>query len=349
MLHILSFTLSFSHHAKADLMGKLIPIDLNVLRELDPKPNPLVAWGSAAIFMGLLKGSPGSRVTFEGLENLPQRPVIIAMNHTQFYDFLPLRAPLLFRGRRFSSWVKARAFREERVKRFLLSTGNIPLCSRGYILASDFYSLFTRRPTEDEYRAMRRHLDHGELLPEGDVFSRLEHTPRAILGRPFSPPEESWRGAMRETYYELMTAAIDHARRCVERGDHIHIYPQGTIAARLISGKIGIIQTAIALDLPILPVGVSGCREAFYKGTPMVRPNSHMIVRFGATPYSVPREEFPPNFRPFHPDDEPLYRDRLQRHVDIIMEQLNLLLEPDYQWGPDRQSEDAKQGVDRFF
>lgn len=331
------------------MVSKKSPIDLNVLRDLDPLADPMWAWGAASIWMGMYKPTPGVRVVYENLEALPQRPVIIAMNHTQFYDFLPLRSPLLFRGKQFVSWVKARAYRNPYAANFLMRTGNIPICSKGYILASDFYALFERAPTEEEYRAMRANLDRQEPFPQDEVFDILQHRKRDILARPFDPKKETWREAMRNISYEFMLITLDKTRQCVDRGQHVHVYPQGTIDARLIPGKTGIIQTALALDLPILPVGVSGCTDGFYKNTPWPMPHTTFTVRFGDTPYVVPRDEFPPSYRPFHPDDEAPYKDRLQRHVDVIMNQLNALLDPECQWADDLHPSHAKTGVDRFF
>ncbi len=325
------------------------PIDLDIMEGLNPIANPLWAWGAATIAMGIFKFSPGTTVEFHNQEGLPDHPVIIAMNHTQFYDFLPLRAPLLFQGKRFVSWVKARAYRNPYASGFLMRTGNIPISSKGYIVASDFYALFKRAPTDEEYESLSAHLKSGEPFPENAIFDRLQYETREILGRVFDPEHETWREAIREIFYEFMTITIEKTRRCVDRGDHVHVYPQGTISPRLISGKTGIIQTAIALGLPILPVGVSGCREAFIGGTPLARKKSKFIVRFGTELYHVPREEFPRDYRPFHPDDETEHQERLQFHVDRVMERLNELVEPHYQWADESELEEVKKGVERFF
>ena len=327
------------------------PIDLEIMNAFDPIARPIWAWGAASIAMGIFKTSPGTTIAFHNLEALPKdRPVIVAMNHTQFYDFLPLRAPLLFRGHRFVSWVKARAYRSSKASGFLMRTGNIPISSKGYIVASDFYDLFQRAPTDEEYEHLRLHLNYNQPFPEKDaIFEKLQFEPREILGRHFNPSRETWRQAIREIFYEFMTLTVEKTRRCVERGDHVHIYPRGTIAPRLIPGKTGIIQTALALDLPILAVGVSGCREAYYKGTPLTYPNSRFVVRFGDELYHVPRNEFPDDYRPFHPDDEMAHRAKLQRHVDVIMDRINALVEPEYQWADDDALAEVKRGVERFF
>jgi len=70
-------------------------------------------------------------------------------------------------------------------------------------------------------------------------------------------------------------------------------------------------------------------------------------VRFGNM-HMVPREEFPEDFRPFHPVDEQRQRPKLMAYTQTIMQDLNAQLEPSYQWADDMQS-DAKIGVNRFF
>lgn len=324
------------------------PVDLKSLRAMNPIPNRRWTIPSAGIGVALYKLVPGAQVIVENPEALPQRPAIIAMNHTHFYDWMPLRAPLLFKGQEFISWVKARAYKDAFVSEFLQHVGCIPVCSRGYVIACDFFDVQKRPPTEDEYRALRDHIDKDTELPEGRVFDSIRTTRRDILGRPFDPDAESWASAVRQTYYELMMITIDKTKRNVERGDHVHIYPQGSIAKNLIPGKIGIIQAALALDLPIIAAGMSGCRESYAHNFPVPMPGQKVTIRFSDTPYVIPRDEFPPNYRPFHPEDEKAHRDKLQRHVDVLMEQLNALLEPEYQWAEDMQS-DAKTGVMRFF
>lgn len=327
-------------------MGK--HIDFEALNNTESIADTRWAASAAGAAVALFRASPGFELTIENLEGLPDRPVIVAMNHTHFYDFLPLRAPTFFMNRTFVSWVKARAYKDPRVGLFLSKTGNVPICSRGYIIASDFYELFERRPTEDEYRVLREHVDHGSPLPDEELYERIQETSRNMLGWAFNPTAQSYRQAVRAVFYELMQISLRKTRRAVNRGDHVHVYPQGSIAQRLIPGKVGIVHAALALGLPILPVGVAGCRDGFHGKTPLPVPGQKMSVRFGDELYTVPRDEFPDDFRPYHPDDEQRVRAQLEYHTQLIMERINELLPPDHQWAPDMQS-DAKRGVARFF
>ena len=324
------------------------PIDLPALQQLDARAEDLWAYGSAFISNTLYFVSPGAQVQYEGLEGLPDSPVIVATNHTQFYDFLPLRAPLLFRGYSFVSWVKARAYRSMRTAKYLSKVGCVPICSRGYILAGDFFATLERRPTEEEYRRLRDHVDRGVALPKEEPYLTLQNKARPILGWAFDPAALSYAKAVRELFYQMMTLTIEKTQQGVDRGDHVHIYPQGSIAQRLIPGKTGVIEAALALNLPILAVGINGCRDSFWGKTPLIVPQKKTVVRFDHLLTHVDRGDFPPDYRPFHPDDTDACRPTLQRYTDQVMERLNTLLDPDHQWAEDRQS-DAKSGVARFF
>ncbi|MEC9442761.1 MAG: 1-acyl-sn-glycerol-3-phosphate acyltransferase [Myxococcota bacterium] len=323
--------------------------DLKTLAAVDSSCKPNWGRGASDISRLMFWLSPGSSVEIENLDALPREPVIVAMNHTHFYDFLPLRAPLYSKGRHFVSWVKARAYKDPIAGKLLHNTGNVPICSRGYVIAADYFAVFGERMTNDQYRAVRDHVDHGKDLPTDDPrLERLATEGRDILGWSFNPSTHSYGQAIRMIFYDLMQLSLQKTAESVSRGEHVHIYPQGSIAARLIPGKIGTVEAALALGLPILPVGVSGCRETFIGGSPVPAPGQKIIVRYGKRLHSIPREEFPKNYRPFHPDDQAPQREKLEHYTRKIMEDLNELLEPDYQWASDLQS-DAKTGVTRFF
>ena len=323
--------------------------DLRLLKDYDSVPKTFWTTTAAGIALGLWKGSPHFELIMEGAEHLPRdEPVIVAMNHTHFFDFLPLRAPLYFDGQKFCSWVKARAYKSAASSFWLRRVGTIPLCSKGYVIVADYVACFGERPSDETYRILRDHVDAHTPLPEGEPFETIAHRRRDILGWHFDPDARSWRDAVRTVFYDMMQLSVQKTRANVAKGEHVHVYPQGSIARRLIPGKVGMIELALDLGLPILALGVSGCRESFIGKSPLVRPNSRIIVRFDSSLYAVPREEFPHDYRPFHPDDTERHRARLERHTSCVMERINALLEPDYQWATDLQS-DAKTGIRRFF
>lgn len=322
-------------------------IDIDNLNNIESIADPTWAYTTAGLSMLTFMMTPGARIRIENLERLPKEPVIVAMNHTHMFDFLPLRAPLLFKGKTFVSWVKSRAYKSAHMGLFLSQTGNVPICSRGYIIAADYFDLFGERIDEETYRALRNHADRGLPLPQDPKFERIQFTPRAMLGWQFNPSGTSYQEAIEAVYYEMMQISLRLTRRCINRGDHVHIYPQGSISGQLTPGRSGIVQAALAFGLPVLTVGVSGTREAFRSSKSFLPGKGEIVVRFGNM-HMVPRDEFPADYRPFHPADERKHQSRLLLHTQKIMEDLNEQLEPEYQWADDMKS-DAKTGINRFF
>jgi 1-acyl-sn-glycerol-3-phosphate acyltransferase len=323
-------------------------IDIDTLQEINPVANPVWAWGTASIAQAIFTFTRGTKIVFEGDDILKRgRQFIMATNHSHKMDFLPLRAPLLYRGHTFLTWIKARAYKDPAMGTFLKYTGNVPICSRGYLIAADYWDLFGERPTEEEYRLLREHVDRGAALPTTERFEALLKTPRRMLGLFFNPAAFSYRQAVRQLYYELMQIALRMTRRGIHRGDHVQIYPQGAISSRMTRCHIGIVEASVALGLPVVPVGISGCREVFIGNGPRTRAGK-IVVRFGE-PYEIPRGELPDDFRAFHPEDEEVHRPVLKKHAAVITELMNAQLEPDYQMLPEGDGYDGKEGVDRFF
>jgi hypothetical protein len=255
-----------------------------------------------------------------------------------------VRCALLHRDVHLMTWIKARDYKAPAMRWILGKGGNIPLVSRGFLIASDFAAVFARAPTEDEYRALRAHVDEGAALAPR-LAERLS-APHRIAGVEVDLAH-GWRQALRHAYHVLMLEALRLARVGRDAGRHQHLYPQGATSRQLTPGHPGVVQAALALDLPVVPVGVSGCREVFLgKGHPLTR-GGRVTVRLGKA-LQVPRTVVPPGFRPFHPDDEDAHRVVLQAETDRLMQAINELCEPAYRWADDGQS-DAKRGVARFY
>lgn len=290
----------------------------------------------------------GVEVALEGWDGLPQGPVIFAMNHSHKYDFLMFRVPMQRRGRPAQTWVKARAWNDLGMRWFLGRHGNLPLLSRGYILASDFQAVHGRRPQEAEYRTMRDALDQGSPLPEGPLWDALRQRRRAILGLPYAPSRQSWQGAIAQVYQQAMEHTLERSRQAIAQGSSLHIYPQGTVTSRLTRGRSGAVQAAAALGLPLVPVGCSGVRRAM-PGKGLGFAPGRVVLRFGAPLYvrafQVSGEQQP---RPFVPGWEARHRALLERETRRLMLAINDLLEPEYQGG-DHITSDGTRGVARFF
>jgi hypothetical protein len=99
-------------------------------------------------------------------------------------------------------------------------TNQLPTVSRGYILARDFLSTLGRRPTEDEYEALRQWINDTAAVDRADgakptlpSLQPLLNTPRDILGRPFDPTRESYAEAVNATYGAMMRGVRGAARQ----------------------------------------------------------------------------------------------------------------------------------------
>ncbi len=321
-------------------------MNLKELSGQNPIADPL--WTFLITTVAAVSFSFPQRTTFvlEGEENLPTTSVIFAPNHSHKYDFLPLRSQLVKRNMHLVTWIKSRAYKDPVMAKVLGKSGNIPLSSRGYLISADFENVVGRRPSEEEYRHLRAHVDDAEPLPEGDVWKEILSTPRDMLGVFFDPQKLSYRDALRELYYKVMQATLELARQCMSVGHHMHFYPQGAVSSRLTPGKVGIIEAALALDIPIIPVGISGCREAFVGQSPRTRKGT-ITMRIGE-PITIDKTPYGPDFRPFHPNDEDSFHARLQADTDRVMDRINALVDPAYQQADDAEY-DGKVGIERFY
>src|SRR5947209_20549346 len=107
----------------------------------------------------------------------------------------------------------------------------------------------------------------------------------------------------------MMQASLRLAGEAVAAGCHLQIYPEGTVSSRLAQGRSGAVQFAKALGLPVVPVGMSGCREAFH-GQGLRLRGGEIAIRIGE-PFQLPAGALPAEFRPFDPDHEERYRSAL--------------------------------------
>lgn len=297
-----------------------------------------VPWGHLAVAHLLLRWNysiPKTELVVEGLENLPDRPSMLGMNHTDMYNYFPLQYLFYLNKRPFTAtWVKGKYYHNPFVSFFLECTNNIPLPSRGYLLTHDFRRAAGRRPGDSEYRAIRDALDSGdpsELPPE--------------LGQGYLERfEERW---------EAMVGEIDRLNReaLFEHKTNVLVFPQGTRSRRLSEGHTGIAQTALHLKVPIVPIGCSGSDRVY--------PDSYPISRGGRIVYRIgkPLEPDSPELAPYLIDEPfmPLTRGAARQHgerfravTDLLMDHINELVDEPYRYAPDRRSQGVK-GVDRFM
>ena len=308
--------------------------------------NPVLWAVSLRISRWMQKIWGGVRVELEAFPSFDS-PVLFAMNHSHYYDFLHARAAIANqRGVRTSSFVKYRAF-QNRLDGFVIRRlGNIPLTSRGYLICADFAQVHGRKPEEDEYRILRSVVDGEAELPQTHVFQELIADNRTVLGVDYVPSQKSYRQVLGGIYATAMGTTLTQAKRVLEKGHSLHIYPEGLCSTRLSRGRIGAVQVAVALGIPVVPVGFSGMNDFFQPKALKAHSGGVLSLRFGA-PYRIERTELQ-GFCPFEFDEEDRHRAVLEEETASLMAKINGLLEPDYQWGEDLQG-DGLKGIERFF
>jgi 1-acyl-sn-glycerol-3-phosphate acyltransferase len=295
-----------------------------------------------------MKKLTGTHVALEGIEHFPTTSAVLACNSThkmdwfffqEFFMNLGLRAPIISKGK---NWHEPTA----RFGCHFLDA--LPMVSRGYILSVDLQDVLGERPDEALYRRIRAYVDHDEHPGDDPVTCRILTEQRDILGATFSPTHTTYREFIRELYYRFQHEhLLRMSRDMVHQNHHIHIYPQGTVSSRLSRGRIGAVELALALGIPIVPIGLSGAPDVFVNDSLPLLKGGEVTMRVGEPMY-LDEVDVPDDFKPFHPDHEERYREPLQLATDEFMERLNALLDPPYQWADTRQS-DGKQGIKRFI
>ncbi|MCA9581044.1 MAG: 1-acyl-sn-glycerol-3-phosphate acyltransferase [Myxococcales bacterium] len=304
-----------------------------------------------------LKWFPGAEVIFEDDHLIPEGPVLFTMNHTDHYNYWPFQYELWQRYNRFTAtWAKAKYYEGRFAGKFLELTGNIPTVSRGFIIAKDFLEVVGRRPTDEEYGHLRDWLnaigEDGQVPPPpfgaDDIPPEILQTPRNMLGRPFDPSRESYAEAADHLFHAMMEAFRVLNQQALDVGLDLLIFPQGTRSKRLSRGHIGAAQIALRFKLPVVPIGCNGSDVLYPGGNPFAT-KGRVVYRFGKPLTYADFKEFHvgEDFLPFSRRAELQYRDRFQGTVDIIMDRINELLDPPYQFAEGGQSDGVK-GAERF-
>lgn len=317
-------------------------LDLERLRKLHISRKP---WGQLAVAnLGLswdYRLPRRTRIDMEQLDNLPQRPAMLAMNHTDRYNYWPLQYQLYRARKQFCcAWVKGKYYESAMMGWFMDRCDNIPLPSRGYVLTTEFRRGVGRTPDESEYRALRDLVDgDGVVAPPPEVRRFLERRGGAE--------------AFRNDYEILWVAMAREVERlsgeAIEAGHHLMVFPQGTRSIRLSKGHVGMMQIVQRLGIDVVPVGCNGSDKVYPGGKPFAR-GGHIVYRFGEA-LSIDGPELGPHrvtqeYTPFTPSANP-FRERFQAATDLVMDRINGLLDPEYQFSADGSS-DGVAGVNRF-
>ncbi|MEZ4266840.1 MAG: lysophospholipid acyltransferase family protein [Myxococcota bacterium] len=270
-----------------------------------------------------------TKIELVGTENLPDHPVIFAMNHTDRYNYWPFQYQLYRAGHGFTAtWVKGKYYENPAIGAFMDSCNNIPLPSRGYVIATEFRAALGRVPTNAEYRLLRdvvdRHRSLDDPLPE-DTSADL----RGFLGTgDFLARFDRLFGAMMDEVLRLCRSAIE------EQDVHLLVFPQGTRSKRLTRGHTGVAQVAQHLGATIIPVGCNGSDRVYPGNSPLAR-GGRIVYRMGP-PLTADGPEFAPHrvpasARPFSHEATAQHGAAYQAITDIVMDRINDLLDPEYQ------------------
>ena len=302
---------------------------------------------------------PGVEVIFEDLPALPSGPVLVAMNHTDRYNYFPF----MFRwwrekGRFCSAWMKGKYYENPILGAVMERMGTIPTVSRGYLVVRDFRDVTGRVPDDAEYRHLRTWVEGGAGLtrlesdalrpPPGSVPDAVLTRPRDILGRRFDPSRESYAEAMNGLYSLMMERFVALHEESLAAGRDLLVFPQGTRSVRLTRGRPGIGQVALHYRLPILPVGCNGS-DRLYPGTLPWARHGRVTYRFGRLigPQELVSFAVPEPFRPFTPETEKRWNGHFQGVADLVMGRIDALLDPEYRFGPGT-GETSEKGAHRF-
>ena len=303
---------------------------------------------------------PGVEIIFDGIDRVPDEPVIYAMNHTDRYNYFPFQYTLWKKRDRFTAaWVKGKYYESSLLAAFMENMAQLPTVSRGYLITRDFLSVMRRTPTDREYTLLRDVVDACALgdpyvLPAPpDVPEMLLHKARNPLGVAFAPAPEPApsvsSGDEARDYAELDYAqyicALFHAMMArftelnelaIETGLDLLIFPQGTRSKRLLPGRVGIGQVALRLGVPIIPVGCNGSDGVYPSGSPFGK-KGRIVYRFGEPILGHEFSEFHVSaaYAPFTAAAERDHAAAFQGISDLVTDRIDALLDPEYQRAPD--------------
>lgn len=281
-------------------------------------------------------------VSIDGLDKMAiDRPFLVAMNHTDRYNYAPFMWHLDKVGLPpLAPWVKGKYYRKPWLAKVLTWSACMPIPSRGFLLTMDWLARMDRLPDNDEYRELR-------LLGDGEFGDRepSEAVARYLEVAPGRSPEEFFPRF--QGHFEALTGQIVRINvEALDKGYRPIIFPQGTRSRRLTRGFSGIIQMALHLGVPILPVAVSGA-DLIYPGNEIFSKGGHVHYSVGDLFDPSAEPDAPTDFTPLTINASRQHGEQFQRLTDMLMDQLNELLPEEYRYDPDGPS--GKQGSRRFI
>jgi len=288
-----------------------------------------------------------TEIVVEGLERIPQdRSVLLAMNHTDRYNYWPFQYFMHTQRLRYTAtWVKGKYYQHPLMAWFMDKTGNIPLPSRGYVVSSAFQQATGRPPQGDEYRLLRDLVDDKADLDAVPADS--------AVGRWLSDSggAEPWAQGQRDLFAAMMKEVMRITRQAMLDHDlHVLVFPEGTRRKRLGKGHTGLIQVAWHLDAAIVPVGCNGSDRVYPGNSPSAQ-GGRIVYRVGDALEPDGPELGPhrvtDSYTPFTPEATQRHGQAFRAGTDVVMAHIAPLLDDEYQ--PADDDDAGRTGADRFL
>jgi 1-acyl-sn-glycerol-3-phosphate acyltransferase len=284
-------------------------------------------------------------INIENIENLPKKEtVIIAMNHTDRYNYWPLQYKLWrIGGFPYTTvWVKGKYFGNAVLKRFFAWANTFPVPSKGYFIEEFFKKTFNRKITFEEYRIIKDFIDNR--LHFSDAFARASVEVRELLsdgwqriartGESFAHFIENYYAAAMERVAEISKSAL------FDKGLNIIIFPEGTRSLTLSEGRTGIAQLALNTGKTIVPIGCNNSERVYPGNLPFAKSGT-ITYRVGE-PLRADGElrEFAirEKFRLFSKVSQECYRENFEAVTALVMERIHRLLDERYRKDLSRNS-----------
>jgi 1-acyl-sn-glycerol-3-phosphate acyltransferase len=321
-------------------------LTLERIRRIQLTDRPLAQRVLAALLLNLDYRFPRrTEIVVEGLEHvLDTGPCFLAMNHTDRYNYWPFQCHLHLSGRYTATWVKGKYYDSALTGGFMDLMSQIPLASRGYVIATAWKQAGTGRLDGDTYRVLRDVVD-GKAPVEAalDRGGATAEFVRAHGGQGFAEHMQARFGALMDEVMRLNQQAFDV-------GLYVLVFPQGTRSIRLSKGHTGLMQVAQHLGVPIVPIGCSGSDKVYPGDLPFAK-GGRIVYRCGA-PLHLDGPELGAHrvttpFRPLTRAATAAHGEAFQAATDVVMDRIEQLVDPEYRYAEDRAS-DGVSGVDRF-
>ena len=267
----------------------------------------------------------GVDVQVEGIENLPEPPYVIAMNHTDPYSYWPLQFKIWRERKELSTvWIKGKYIDTGMIDFFMGNMGMLPIPSRGYVIKKFFEHSTGKKAkglSRESFGLVCDVLDGKTSVHE--AYDRVDEDLKPLVKH---------AGAINIYHEELMIQAGKLTREVFDRGLYLIVFPEGTRNKNLSGGKTGLAELALHTGVPVVPVGCNG-GDVIYPGWNPFATRGTVVYRIGQPLMHNDA------FRDFHiPEGSTLFSRESRVHMPkfegathVIMEGIHSLLDECYQ------------------